>query len=712
MLGGMVALVALHLFIARDITLPRRSPGDQWGYLGSARYLAGDPHTYLLPYFPYFTYGYSIVLAPLVRLTEDPERLFLAIKVLNALLAASVLPLLYAFCRRLFGVDTAAALGAAAAGSLVPPLIAHPSSILAENLVLPLVIATMLAAWAFLTDRPTWQRLLFAPAMVWLHVSHNRFAAAVPLFFLLLAVAAWARLTPARLALANAGLAAVLLVAAQVVRDRIVAARWVYGIETPQGPASGFLDVVTDRHLFQEFLLSAVGQLWYLAVGTLGLAVLGVVLVGRRATTSDDGAGLRQRVGDPQRLTLWFLLATAAAVFAASTYFFTRVVNGSEGFIAGRHNESFVPIWVAAGVVLLAGATERRRATGPLVLALGLIGGLTVILLAGRGPDAFGSQYSPLNVPAVMPLSSLGPGLVLGAVAVAVAATGAGWLLARAEQRAVLVVPLCCAWFVGSVSQEVRPDPYYEGWATAAQLDRLDVDRAAVVQSRFGGVPVYYQYFLPQVEATPWDGTGNPPEPLVLDELDSPTLIDRGGRVAMVDRPISRALSANYYAVALWVLPGSEQEWMAGAGALLPPGFPAPLPEEARAAELSVDDEVVEVAAGESVRLTVHGRHAGAASPWPDEAGVGGEGSVHLAARSIVPPGEQRPAPAPADAPLPRWLWPGDRFTATITVAAADEAGDPLPPGRYEMGIDLAQAGFGWFVAPGAERARVVLEVR
>ena len=146
-----------------------------------------------------------------------------------------------------------------------------------------------------------------------------------------------------------------------------------------------------------------------------------------------------------------------------------------------------------------------------------------------------------------------------------------------------------------------------------------------------------------------------------------------------------------------------------------PPGGPAPadeapLPEEARAAELSVGDDAVEVESGESATIAVRGRHAGSGSPWPDEGRTGGEGSVHLAARPLAPPGA--PRPAPANAPLPRWLWPGDRFAATLTVPAIDEAGDPLPPGRYELAIDLAQTGFGWFVAPGAERAKVVLEVR
>ncbi len=61
-------------------------------------------------------------------------------------------------------------------GALAPPLVAHSAPIVAENLVLPLAVVTTLACWCTLTDRPGGQRVWFGPAMVLLHVTHNRFA--------------------------------------------------------------------------------------------------------------------------------------------------------------------------------------------------------------------------------------------------------------------------------------------------------------------------------------------------------------------------------------------------------------------------------------------------------------------------------------------------------------------------------------------------------
>lgn len=579
LLGGTVALVALHLWIARDVTLPRRGPGDQWGYLGSARFLAGDPHTYVMPFFPYFTYGYSLVLAPLVHFIHDPERLFLAIKVLNAALAASVLPLLYLFARNLLEARRPHALAGAALGSVVPPLIAHPSSILAENLVLPLAIATVLAGWLFLTDRPAWQRLLFAPSMVWLEVTHNRFSGALLVFFAVLAIAARTRLAPPRLAALNAGTALGLLALSHVVRARIVAARWTYGIETPQGPAADALDVVRDAQLFGDAVVEALGQAWYLVVGTLGLAALGLwAVTAHMIGRSSPIAGTRARTvlaalaRDPRRLILAFLLGCAGAVFVTSAYFFTRVANGSEGFIAGRHNESFVPMWVAAGTVLLLEARSLGRVRSLALASAGLVLLLSAGLLAGRRGDDLESVYSILNVPAVVHQGHAGAEVIWRASAIALGATALVALVAALGRRPPVLCALAGAWLVWSVGSEVRPDAELEGWEVPEQVARLGIERAAVVQTRHGGMPVHYLYFLPWIKAVPWDGTGDPPEPFVFAELTA-DLRDRGGRVALVDGPIE-SLAGGEHLVALWVMPGAEQARLAAEGVLLSAGSP------------------------------------------------------------------------------------------------------------------------------------------
>jgi hypothetical protein len=265
---------------------------------------------------------------------------------------------------------------------------------------------------------------------------------------------------------------------------------------------------------------------------------------------------------------------------------------------------------------------------------------------------------------------------------------------------------VAAAWFLVAVSDEVEPSRWQDGWQTPEQVGRLDIDRAAAIQQRFSGMPVYYPFHLPGVHFVPWDGSGDAPEEFVFAEVGTP-LGDRGGRIALVDGPVRSGLYPAY-SVAVWVMPGAEQDRLAAEGALLPPGFPSALPVEARVAELDAERTVVPVEAGGSAVVHVEGRHGGVGSPWPDQASAGEEGSVHLVARAR----DGSAGPTTASAELPGWIRPGDQFDAALRLRAVDDEGDPLPPGRYEVAVGLEQRGFGSFAPAGDEPLLVTLEVR
>ena len=113
---------------------------------------------------------------------------------------------------------------------------------------------------------------------------------------------------------------------------------------------------------------------------------------------------------------------------------------------------------------------------------------------------------------------------------------------------------------------------------------------------------------------------------------------------------------------------------------------------------------------GESVRLTVRGRHAGSGSPWPNFASYGLPGLVRVGAR-VAALDDTSVRPQEFRAELPTWIEPGDRFAADLDVLAVDADNRPLPPGRYEVGIDMVQEGFEWFSDPGDEPIRLRLDV-
>ncbi len=161
------------------------------------------------------------------------------------------------------------------------------------------------------------------------------------------------------------------------------------------------------------------------------------------------------------------------------------------------------------------------------------------------------------------------------------------------------------------------------------------------------------------------------------------------------------------------VRPGPEQDRLADLGLLLPQGFPAELPESAHRGELAVADELdepVRVPSGESIELTVTGRHTGTGSPWPDRASFALEGRVRIIAR-VTPLDPGGTLGAVSGGELPRWIRPGESFTADVQVFAVGTFLEPLPPGRYQVELGLGQAGEDWF-ASGGDASTFTMEVR
>jgi hypothetical protein len=147
--------------------------------------------------------------------------------------------------------------------------------------------------------------------------------------------------------------------------------------------------------------------------------------------------------------------------------------------------------------------------------------------------------------------------------------------------------------------------------------------------------------------------------------------------------------------LAVFVLPGEQQERLDRRGLLLPEGFPADLPTSARVAGLTrgSDGEVV-VGSGEMVRVPVRLAHAGSGAPWPDTRQLIEErrdARVRIVARAdATGPLDRAPAVV---GDLSTWMLPGDATTVEVEVWANDPSGRPLPPGTHRLRLGVTQGG-------------------
>lgn len=753
---GTVALLALHLLLSWQIPWPS-VVFDEAGYLGNARWLAGD-RSWPMPFSPAYASGYPALLAPWFAVTDDPELQLRGALALNAVLLASLFPMLVALGRRLTALPEPIVLAAAAVGALTPAVLGAGVSAIAENLVLPVATLSVLAAWALAA--PSAGRVLpwaYGPLVGLAFVAHPRFTAVVVTSAVLLVVVAALRWVPWPRAIGNLG--GLLLVAGvgRWANARIVDARW-RDVQKPEGELGDSLDLLTSRAGLVELVKTADGQLWYLLAGSLGLWLIGLVAVAALARSGraagepapadptdpadpDDGA-----IGDAaaaalaathaRRIAALHVLASVGAIFATSVAFFARNQFRIDHFAYGRHNDTFAPVLVAAGLAALlaplTGSAARHRRWW-LPIAAGALGITSVVLNATRDPLSFESRFSPFASPAIARAAEWQPeraflwptvaalvGMAIIAVLVAVRSAP------RARPRAVVaagvgLVAAVGGWGVWSglwvvEGTRVFAELNVEDWSAPDDVRRLGVDHLSIDSSAQRARPVLnYPFALPGLQISMYDGLrpdDPPPSPWVLTEAGSAAEQAAGSRIVLLDSNFLASTMGLPEGLALWVRPGPEQDRAAAEGHLLPAGFPTELPDAAASAEIELLDAPagpVTVASGDRVDVRARVRHTGGESPWPDQASWPLPGHVRLVAL-IEPVDPDGVRGARSGGQLGRWMLPGDEVVVDAELIAIDEVLAPLPPGRYRVVLALAQEGEAWSVEGGAE-ATFELEV-
>lgn len=733
-LAGLTALACcLHLWSTTRVGRPTVA-FDEMGYLGNARWLAGTGGRWEMPTSPTYAIGYSVLLAPAMWLFDTAAAQWRAVMAVNLVLLTSMVPLGYLVARRVLAAGRARSLAAAGVAGSVPAVVAAAPSAIAENLSLPLLLVVVLAAHRSLRPGAWWARSGFGVSVAALYAVHPRFVLVVAVAVVLLVVAWRRQLVDTAVVVANAvGLGVVVAVTWWLSRA-VQSDRWDHVEELSGGPTEVWR-LISSWDGVEDVLLAAVGQAWYLLVGSLTLVALGVaawVRVARTggADTAPEGALPDDVVAgeavaddvvpgrDAQKMVAVFVVASALVVAAASVQFFARTQFRADHLVYGRHNDTFMPLWMLGATVLLLGARWRLVRLG-LSVGAALTTGSFLLLTLLRDPAAHEGTYSPFAVPAIARFVRDDPAgtwwratlaaLVGALVIAAFVRLGRRWLVC------VVLVP----WFVvlGLATVE-GTDGYetilYEHFEVDELVPRLGVDAISIDGSAVDiAFPVLsYASQLPSVDVTTYDPRlgDDAGGPFVLTRFDDPAMRTSGSRIAVIDNSGITRFRGAPEGVALWVRPGPEMDRLEQEGLLLPADFPVGLPEDARRVELRLEDpgQVVRLRPGELARLPVRGRHIGAGSPWPDGANLDGPSRVRVAARADGPEGAMSPV---IGSELPGWTLPGDRFETEVGVLAVGEDGDPLPPGRYEVELGVAQDDPGWF-APGGDGARFTLEVR
>ncbi|MEV5575748.1 hypothetical protein AB0L06_37410 [Spirillospora sp. NPDC052269] len=368
-----VVQVAVRLAFASGQSMPVATP-DETGYLFAARVLTGGPPADM-SYGTVYRGGYPVLLMPVFELVHDPETVYRLCLAVNALIGALVLPLGYVLLRR-FGLTPGRAFLFANVVALLPATVFYSEFVLTDAILPVVVLGWLLLAHTWFTGgSPRVQAAAAVGASLlagYACAAHSRGIVIIAVHAVLLLVAAVLRWRPFwQTALAALVLGALFLAGSRL-NDHL------FEVLYPNGDndlAGNLRQRLTGADGLAWTFSLAVGQLWYLIVGTGGLAGIGLLGCGSLAFRRGTEARLRM-------LALGVLASIAGIAIATSAALPDEIRVGN--YVYGRYLACFAPLLVGAGIAVLVRASRRTLAfaVGG-TAALTAVSGAAVFLYAG-----------------------------------------------------------------------------------------------------------------------------------------------------------------------------------------------------------------------------------------------------------------------------------------------------------------------------------------
>ncbi len=355
---------------------------DEFGYWASAAKLAGYDWSETASLGSYYSFGYSLLLFPILYCFAGGTAAYRAALFLNMLLVCAGLFLMERILEKLFpdiGREIGFLLGGTAV--LYPAWMFYMQMTMAESVLFFVFLLDVYLFLRFMEEQKTRFAVMLALFLAYGYCLHMRTAATV--LACVLALALWCALGTGR----KRGLAAgvLLLLAAGVLalrlKERTIADIFaqaeaeMLAVNDYSGQIGKLATILTKDGLLR-LLVNIVGKLYY-----LGLASFGTFYWGLAWCLRECAALVRNRRGGEgttpaQWMALFLLLAVAGqvAVSAVFTYGTTMI----DGLVYGRYNELLVPVMMAAGIVAMMRSRHPFRFTALIGAALG---GGTLLLI-------------------------------------------------------------------------------------------------------------------------------------------------------------------------------------------------------------------------------------------------------------------------------------------------------------------------------------------
>lgn len=337
---------------------------DEFGYWASAAKWVGYDWSSLTALSSYYSFGYSVLLAPILKVCGDGVTAYRTAVALNMLLLAASMPMLYGILRRLFPETPRMSATCAVGIALFYPVWNfYAQTTLAEGLLFFLYIAIAYLMACTVSGVRLGTLLLLVGGLIYICLVHMRTIGIAAAAVVVLLLRLWRE--PAYRRKMLIGFIALAIGAVCGVLMYFTVLRSVYGntdrellaVNAIAGQFGRVLAVCSGDGL-QRFVCGCIGKLYYLGAASFGLVYYTLAYLCQKSIGFVRKIRSRRVITAEEWMSLFLLLSFAGQFLVTAVYM--NNPRRVDEVVYGRYNDYLVPIFMGIGVMLL----YRRRSLG------------------------------------------------------------------------------------------------------------------------------------------------------------------------------------------------------------------------------------------------------------------------------------------------------------------------------------------------------------
>ncbi len=362
-----ILIIGFHLTVSWNQSSAHVIP-DEVSYLTQARYFSGkdafpDTKAFLaressfagsdtLPStenWPYYHFGYSLLVSPIYWLADTPSAAYKGIMIFNSFMLSTLFLIIFFWIRMISKVKFPTAIAISFIVSLYPPYVFQAQIGWAENAFIPGFALCCLLYTQHLRTNSITTVILFSLMAGFQFTIHPRGLAVVIAATICLICLSLVDKDKWHLSLIGVSIISVIFIITKLISGELAIM-----MDTV---SHGDTIIQNLSSIFElELLTAVIGNLLYLALATLGFFLFGVT-EGVKQIINTYNKNPKSLVSDIYTGPLIFLFTASSLMFCVSIAFLGRseewhnISRTLDFFLYGRYNEAFLSIYIALGLL-------------------------------------------------------------------------------------------------------------------------------------------------------------------------------------------------------------------------------------------------------------------------------------------------------------------------------------------------------------------------